>query len=203
MMAPTQAHTAGETLLPLVDLNLERREERRSVLRRSRRHVAAIVAAFALAVTVPLPLTLQAFKLRHEYQNAERQAAGVRQRLQSVTTISGEMDAKISLWTRLAQSQQNRHAWEAALPSLAACLPVDVSVQQVEIAQKNKDTQVQLQGSAETMAGLRTFTTALTRSPLFANLRLNETTSVPSGVNFQMTGSLSGAAASGTEPGAP
>lgn len=202
-MAPSQTHPAGEVLLPLVDLNLERREERRSVLRRSRRHVAAILAASALAVTVPLPLTLQAFKLRHEYQNAAREAVGARQRLQLVTTISGELDAKISLWTRLAQSQQNRHAWEAALPTLAACLPGDVSVQQVEIAQKNKDTQVQLQGSAETMAGLRTFTAALARSPLFANLRLNETTSVSSGVNFQMTGPLSGAAASGTEPGAP
>ncbi len=202
-MAPNEIPAAGALHVPLVDLNRERREERRGVLRRSRRHTAAIIAAIALAVTVPLPLTLQALTFRRECQKAERQALEVHQRLQSVTTAGGEMDAKISRWTRLIHSQQARHAWEVTLPTFAACLPDDVSLQQVQISEKGSSAQIQLQGSAETMAGLRAFTAALVRSSVFARLHLDETTVGSSGVTFRMAGPLRGATASGAEPSAP
>lgn len=206
-MAPVETHGVGATLLPLVDLNRERREERRGVHRRSRRHMAAILATITLAVTVPLPLTLQVLTLRRECQKDERQETEVRQRLQSATAAGGAMDAKISCWTRLVQSQQARHAWDVTLPALAACLPNDVSLQQIQISDKGKDMQVQLQGSAGTMAGLRTFTAALARSSVFPRLHLDETTAGPSkaganGVTFRMAGPLSGAIASRTEPSA-
>jgi len=203
MMASNQIHAAGEMLLPLVDLSRERREERRSVLRGSRRHMAGIMVIVALTITVPLPLTLQAFALRQECRKAARQAMGAQVRLQSMTTAGGELDAKISRWTQLTQSQQARRAWEAMLPSLAVCLPDDVSLQQVEISHKDKSAQVQLQGSAQTMAGLRTFTAALSRSSLFARLHLDETTTGATGVSFQITGPVSGVIASGAEPSAP
>lgn len=202
-MTPNQTHAAGEMLLPLVDLSRERREERRSVLRCSRRHAAGLILITALTLTVPLPLTLQALTLRRECQKAEHQAAGVQLRMQSMTSTSGEMDARIAQWTQLSQSQQARHAWEAMLPSLAVCLPDDVSLQQVEISHKDKSAQAQLLGSAQTMAGLRTFTAALSRSSIFAHLHLDETTTGANGVNFQITGPLNGAIASGAEPSAP
>ena len=119
-----------------------------------------------------------------------------------MTADSGALDAKISRWTQLAQSQQARLAWEAMLPSLAACLPNDVSLQQVAISQKDKGAQVQMQGTAQTMAGLRAFTATLARSSVFAHLHLDETTIGADGVNFQITGALSGAAASRAEPSA-
>lgn len=202
-MAPIETHAAGAMLLPLVDLNRERREERRSVLRRSRRHLTAVLASVALAVTVPLPLTLQTLALHRECSKAQGQAAGVRKRLQSVTAASGELDAKISRWTRLVRSQQARQDWGATLPTLAACLPDDVSLLQVQISRKDRAAQIQLQGSAETMAGLRAFTAALARSPLFARVHLDETTAGRGGVTFQMAGPVSGAITDGAEPSAP
>ncbi len=203
MMAPTQTHAAGEILLPLVDLNRERREERRGVLRCSRRYAASILLTAALAVTVPLPLTLHVFALHRECQKTEHQAKGRELRLQSLTADSGELDAKVGQWTQLAQSQQSRLAWAAMLPSLAACLPEDVSLQQVAISQKDKAAQVQMQGAAQTMAGLRAFTAALAHSSVFAHLHLDETTTGATGVSFQITGSLSGTTASRAEPSAP
>lgn len=202
-MAPTQTHAAGEILLPLVDLNRERREERRGVLRRSRRHAAALLVTAMLAVTVSLPLTLQVFALRRACQKTGHQATDARLRLQSMTADSSALDAKIGRWTQLAQSQQARLAWKAMLPSLAACLPNDVSLQQVAISQKDKGAQVQMQGTAQTMAGLRAFTATLARSADFAHLHLDATTIGADGVNFQITGALSGAAASRAEPSAP
>lgn len=202
-MAPRETHAVGVPFLPLVDLNWERREERRSVLQRSRRHTAAILATIALAVAVPLPLTLQALSLRREYQKAERQAAGVQQRLQSLTADSSKTDAKISRWTRLVQSQQARQSWEVTLPTLATCLPEDVSLQQVEISQKAKGTQIQLQGSAKTMSGLHAFTAALAHSSVFAHIHLDETTSGLGGLTFRMAGALSGPIASRAEQSAP
>ena len=203
-MAPIETSPSGAT--PLVDLNRERREERRGVLRRSRRHLAALLATVALGVMVPLPLTLQTLALRRECRKAESQAAGVRQRLQSVTASSGELDAKIIRWTRLVESQQARRAWGGTLPALATCLPNDVSLQQVDISVKDKGAQIQLQGSAGTMAGLRAFTAALARSSIFAHLHLNETTAGhvtgSEGVSFQMTGPLRGPIARVAEPSA-
>ena len=201
-MAPTETQAAGAMALPFIDLNRERREERREVLRRSRRHAAAILMVVALAALIPLPLTIQILTLRREQQKVERQALGVRQRLQAVTAAGGETDAKIGRWTRLIQSQEARHAWEVAIPALAACLPQGVSAQQIQMSTKDKDAQIQLQGSAATMAELNAFTAALARSPSFARLHLDETRVGASGVTFQMTGPLNGPIASGAEPGA-
>ncbi len=201
-MTFNETPAARVLLLPLVDLNRERHEERQGILRRSRRHAAVILVAIALAATVPLPLTLQALALRRECQESERQAAGVRQRLQSVTTTGGEMDAKISRWTRLLHSQQARHAWEVTLPAFADCLPDDVSLQEVQIFDKSGSVQIQLQGSAETVADLHIFTAALARSSVFARLHLDETTVGTGGITFRMTGPLDGALAGATKPSA-
>ncbi len=154
----------------------------------------------ALVLAIPLPLTLQAFTLRRECRKADSQATGVRLRLQSMTSATGEMDAKISLWTQLTQSQQARRAWEAMLPSLAACLPDDVSLQQVEISHKDNGSEVQMQGNARTMAALRTFTSALSRTVTFAHLHLDETTAGPNGISFQITGSATGVIVSAVAP---
>lgn len=203
MMALNEIRAAGALLIPLVDLNRERREERRGTLRRSHRHMAAFLVTGALTVMVPLPLTLQALALRGECRKAERQAAGVRQRLQSVTTVSGAMDSKITRWQQLLHSQQARHAWEVTLPAFAACLPADVSLEQVQIFDKGDGAQIQLQGSAGTMGDLRTFTAALARSSVFAKLHLDETTVNSGSVTFRIAGSLSGMKASRAEPSAP
>jgi Tfp pilus assembly protein PilN len=206
-MAPVETHVRDAALFPLVDLNRERREERRAVYRRSRRYSAGIMVTILIAATVPLPLTLQALTLRRECHKGERQETEVRQRLQSATAASGAMDAKIGRWTQLVQSQQARHEWDVTLPALAACLPDDVSLQQIQISEKGKGTQVQLQGSAGTMTGLHTFTAALARSSGFLRLHLDETTVGSSkagsnGVTFRMAGPLSGVIASRAEPSA-
>jgi len=202
-MAALETHAAGAPLLPVIDLSRERREERRGVLRRSRRHTAAILAAIVLTVAVPLPLTLQALTLYRESRTTEHQVAGVQQRLKRVMADGGEVDAKISRWTRLVESQQARHAWGGTLPALAACLPDDVCLQQVQISCKGRGTQVQLQGTASTMTGLHAFTAALAHSSVFAHMHLDETTVSSSGATFRIAGPLSGAMAGGVGPSAP
>lgn len=172
------------------------------MLRRSRRHAAAMLASLSLIAAVPVPLTLQVFLLRRECDKTEREAVGQGQRLQAAMTAEDEMDAQINRWTRLAQSQQARRTWEAAFPSLAACLPDDVFLQEIQMSYKDGGAQVQMQGSAGTVAGLRSFTTALARSPAFARLHLDETTAGSGGLTFQVAGPLSGGIAAGAPPSA-
>jgi Tfp pilus assembly protein PilN len=186
--------------LPLIDLNGDRREERRLILSRSRRHAAAIAALFVTACVVLVPLTLQAVTLRHELGKAEVQAQEARKRLQSMTDSSALMDSRIGLWERLRQTQQSRQAWGAAFPSLAACLPQDVFLDQVQITGKDSDIEIQLQGSAGTMTGLRAFTKALAASPTFSRVHLDDAELNHdlgrSSLTFRVTGPMTTGAAS-------
>lgn len=185
--------------LPLIDLNRDRREERRLVRRRSRRYGAAILAAIAAAGALLVPLTLQTMALRRELRKSEGQAKGERVRLKFATGASMQLDGQIRLWELLGQTQQSRRACGATFPSLAACLPQNVSLHQVQISSQGKDVQIQLQGSAGTIAGLRAFINDLQASPMFARVHLDEAMADNAarrgGLSFRITGPITTGAA--------
>lgn len=189
--------------LPLIDLNKDRREERRQVFRRSQRHGLALLALTIAAGAILVPLTLQVAALRRALRKTEGHAREERDRLRSVTAASTQLDGQIGLWERLKQTQLSRRVWGATFPSLAACLPEDVFLQQVQIGTQDNDAEIHLQGSARTMAGLRTFTTALEESPMFARIHLDDATTDTSAGHKSLSFHLTGPITTGATSAAP
>ena len=188
--------------LPLIDLNGDRRDERRQVFRRSQRFGLAILATAVAAAAILVPLTLQAAALQGVLGTSEGHARQVRSRLKTLTAASAQLDTQISLWERLKQTQQSRRTWGSTLPSLAACLPPDVVLQRVRIAAEDSDVTLHLEGSAGSMTGLRAFTTALEASPVFAQVHLDDAAADGraghKGLSFRLTGPITAGTASGT-----
>jgi len=185
-------------MLPQIDLNEERRRERQGTFVRSRRSALAIGILLALSLVVLIPFTVQAIALRAQVQNTERQRIGLKNRLAALTDADSQLDTRISGWSQVVQSRQARQAWSDLLPSLAACLPGNVTLEQVQAADQGKSAEIELHGSAETMKGLHAFAVALSNSALFAHVRLNETTANSANgvhtVSFQMAGPVTLAA---------
>ena len=190
--APTDA-------LPQIDLNRDRREERLLVLRRSRRHAAALLAVIAAAGAALVPLTVQAVAFRHELWKTEGEAKRNKAKLQSMDSANAQLDGRINLWERLAQTQQSRRAWGATFPALAACLPQDVYLHEIQIANQDNDIEIEVQGAARSMTGLRAFANSLQESPTFAHVHLDEATvdntEAHSGLTFRLTGPIANGAA--------
>lgn len=193
--APTDA-------LPLIDLNRDRREERLVVLRRSKRHAVALMAAAAFAGMALVPLTVKTVALRRELWRTEGQAKQNGAKLKSIDTANARLDGRISLWERLAQTQHSRRAWGATFPALAACLPQDVYLHEIQITNQDNDIEIEVQGAATTMADLRAFTDSLQRSPTFMHVHLDEatvdTSEAHSGLTFRLTGPIANGAAAST-----
>lgn len=183
---------AGPGVLPRVDLNWERREERTRILVRSRRWLGALATLLVLGPVFLVPLTTQAILLGTERAHFETQIADVQTRLGAVSSASDRVEAQLGLWTRFSESQDNRQAWEGMLPALAAALPSDASLSQVQISRGADGLRIAAQGSSETMGGVRSFLAALATSRNFARVRLTETTSDPAqgprGVDFKLDG---------------
>ncbi|MDQ2799966.1 MAG: PilN domain-containing protein [Armatimonadota bacterium] len=203
----TETAGVGLGLLPQIDLNEERRQERRQTFTRSRRSGLALAAFLLLAPAILLPWTGQAITLGAQLRATQRQTEAMKTRMASMTAMSSEMDAQISRGTQVLQSRQSRQAWSALLPALAACLPDTVSLEQIQITDREGGADIQMHGAAKTMSGLHTFTGALSRSAFFARLHLDETTeSTGAGltvVNFRMSGPVADASLHPGGPDAP
>lgn len=188
------ARTGVETL-PRVDLGRGRREERQGVLGRSRRLFVGLAALLILGPCLLVPSTRQALNLRTQSADTDRQFAAVNAQWQRVSEMGDRTDARIGVWTRFEQSRDGRRVWDDALPALAAALPAEVSVQRAQIVGGDGGAEFAAQGTSETMGGLRAFLGALTATPLFSRVRLEETSADPSagphGVGFKISGPLS------------
>jgi len=191
----TTALTGFETL-PRVDLGSTRREERQRVLGRSRRSLGALTALLVLGPCLLIPATRQIIDLRAQVGRADRQLTTVGAQWQRVTQAGDQNDARIEVWNRFQQSRDGRRVWDEALPALAAALPGEVSLQRAQITGSDGGTEFAAQGTSESMSALRTFLQALAASPLFARIRLEETTAEPSagphGVTFKISGPIAG-----------
>lgn len=184
----------GLSLLPQIDLNEERRQERRQTFTRSRRNGLALAAFVILAPAILLPWTMQATTLGAQLRATQRRTVGLKARLASLTAAGSEMDAQIRYGTQVLQSRHSRQTWSALLPALAGCLPGNVSLDQVQITDRGESADMQVHGTAKTLDGLHAFTQALSRSAFFARLRLEETTESRTQkstvVSFQMAGPI-------------
>lgn len=185
---------AGFESLPRLDLGRARREERLGILGRSRRQIAALAALLIGGPCLLVPSTQQILEMRAQTAQSARQVAAVNAQWQRVSQTDGQADARISVWTRYQQSRDSRRVWNDALPTLAAALPAEVALQRAQITKDTDSAQFAAQGTAETMGALRLFLGRLTASPLFANIRLDETTTDtsagPHDVAFKISGSL-------------
>lgn len=204
-MKLSEAVSGGAGVLPRVDLSGDRREERRSVRIRARRHGMILGALLILGVTLLAPLTLHVVALRRQLQKSQEQARDIASHLQVATAESERIDAQIASGSRFQQNQQARQAWSGLLPVLAGCLPDEVSVQQVSVVVHGKDAQIQMQMTAASMEGLHDFTVALGHSAPFSRVRLLQTTADhllgSHGISFQMSGPVGGTLATGAGSG--
>ncbi|MDQ2688036.1 MAG: PilN domain-containing protein [Armatimonadota bacterium] len=184
----------GFEALPRVDLGRARRAERVGILGRSRRQLAALTALLILGPCLLLPSTRQVFDLRAQGRETDRQLTAVTAQRQRVTQSDDRTETRIAVWTRFQQSRDSRHAWDDALPALAAALPAEVALQRAQITGSDGSAQFAAEGTAETMSALRAFLRTLAASPSFAHVRLEETTANPSagphGVSFKISGPM-------------
>ncbi len=168
-----------QNTLPFVDLNRQRREERRLLREQNRRslYTLGILVGFALVVLVPLShyTALLSAKCERIQSEAIKTESGYR----IVAEESARLDSRAQCWIRYVHSRDRRRIWSDALRALGARTLSPVCLEMVMIEVKDTQVLVALQGSSETLEALQQSVHALTDTSLFGNMRLIETVADP------------------------
>lgn len=202
----SESHT-----LPIVDLHIERRTERRHSAVSSKRYLAAILALVLSCPVIALPMTLQAlndYTLKH---GVDREWTRTQAHCDKVQSAGAVCDAQAARWSHYNQSRAGRVQWDDALLSLGSIVPNGTGIEQLQLSQQSKTVTLVAQGVAKNTASVNTLLKGLAVSRHFSNVELEETaiesvqdkSTAISGLSFKIGGpvaDIGAPASSGTAP---
>lgn len=162
---------------PRIDLNVNRREEQRRVLVRTRRKLLLLLCAGAYAGAVLCPWTMSIFSLRKQAASLKTKVAQTDGKIAQLKQMASDLDGKQIEWQRYQAALRERKSWGDAIATVAAACPNGVYLDDLHIDGQSR--LITIGGSSKGVAYASAYVAALQRSTAFADVRLTETTTDP------------------------
>ena len=161
--------------LPFIDLHQERRAQQWRSAALNVKRLIGLTLLLTLQAGILLPLTLEALSYRPRLARAQKALAAAESRLKTVTQARAGLDPLLKKRDRYELSRASRQQIAATLQTTARALPPEIYIEHLQISVKDKQTQIQIQGVAQTQAALRDGMKALANAPQLGELHLTET----------------------------
>lgn len=169
--------------IPRIDIDSARRESQWQVYAGSRKLAAILAAILVFAGTVSTSLTIAFLHQRHELLDVLREKRTLEKRVSIMTATSTSLVDDQNAWRTQTERYAERHGWGDLVYSIAAAVPPNVYLDDVEVSGRTADSPIHLTGSGESVSDAREFAERLALSPVIADPVLTETSSDKTGAS--------------------